>query len=165
MHCYNDVVYVNGEWYQPAPVYHEQVVAIAEQAPDWTAEQAQQAEWLPLGVFAVARDGVPDTTMLMQLAVTKEGVISGTASNRATAATFPIEGTVDKQTQRAVWKYTDDKNKPIVLETSVFNLTQSEATGMAHYGPDNIQVVELVRLEKPEAAGTGETRTPSAPAG
>ncbi len=158
MHCYNDVVYVNGEWYQPAPVYHEQVVAIAEQAPDWTAEQAQQAEWLPLGVFAVARDGVPDTTMLMQLAVTKDGVISGTASNQATAASFPIEGTVDKQTQRAVWKYTDDKNQPIVVETSVYNLTQSESTGMAHYGPDNIQVVELVRLEKPEAAGAAETR-------
>ena len=48
----------------------------------------------------------------MQLAVTKEGVIGGTASNQATAASFPIEGTVDKQTQRAVWKYTDDKNQP-----------------------------------------------------
>ena len=96
IYCYDDVVYVNGDWYQPAPVYYDNTVAIAEQAPDWTAEQAQQVEWLPLGVFAVARDGVPDTNMLMQLAVTKEGVIGGTASNQVTAAGFPIEGTVDK---------------------------------------------------------------------
>jgi hypothetical protein len=152
INCYDDVIYVNGLWYQPAPVYYDTATAIAERAPDWNVEQAQQVEWLPLGVFAVARDGVPDNNMLVQLAVTKDGVIGGTATNKATGASFPVEGTVDKQSQRAVWKYTDDKNQPVMMETSVYNLTQSEATGLVHYGPDNIQVVEFVRLETPTAA-------------
>jgi hypothetical protein len=152
INCYDDVIYVNGLWYQPAPVYYDSATAIAERAPDWNAEQAQQVEWLPLGVFAVARDGVPDNNMLVQLAVTKEGVIGGTATNKTTGASFPVEGAVDKQSQRAVWKYTDEKNQPVMMETSVYNLTQSEATGLVHYGPDNIQVVEFVRLETPTAA-------------
>jgi hypothetical protein len=41
----------------------------------------------------------------------------------------------------------------MVMETSIFNLTQPEATGLAHYGADNIQVIELVRLEAPAGAG------------
>ena len=115
-------------------------------------EEAQQVDWLPLGVFAVARDGVPDNNMLVQLAVTKDGVIGGTATNKATGASFPVEGTVDKQSQRAVWKYTDENNQPLMMETSIYNLTQSEATGLVHYGPNNSQVVELIRLETPVAA-------------
>ena len=103
----------------------------------------------------MVRDGVPDNNMLVQLAVTKEGVIGGTATNKVTGASFPVEGTVDKQSQcGAVWKYTDEKNQPVMMETSVYNLTQSEATGLVHYGPNNIQVVEFVRLETPTAAET-----------
>jgi hypothetical protein len=164
IYCYDDVVYVNGRWFQPAPIYYENAVVLAESAPDWTPEQAQQVEWLPLGVFAIARDGVPDKNLLVQLAVTKEGVIGGTATNKLTGASFPIEGKVDKETQRAVWNYTDDKNTRIVMETSVYNLTQPEATGLVHYGPDDIQVVELVRLEAPEGgAPAASTPTSTAP--
>jgi hypothetical protein len=153
-------VYVNGLWYQPAPLYYEGANVIAERAPEWNVEQAQQVEWLPLGVFAVARDGVPDNNMVVQLAVTKDGVIGGTATNKVTGDSFPVEGTVDKDSQRAVWKYTDEKKQPIMMETSVYNQTQSESTGLVHYGPDDIQVVELVRLETPEtgeAPATGAT--------
>ena len=127
-------------------------------APDFTPEQAQQIEWLPLGVFAVSRDGVVDNNVLVQLAVTKDGVIGGTVVNQTTGTTFDVEGTVDKQSQRAVWTYTDETGKQIAMETSVYNLTQPEATAMIHYGPDNMQVIELVRLEQPktdaDAAGT-----------
>jgi hypothetical protein len=73
--------------------------------------------------------------------------------------TYDVHGTVDKQTQRAVWTYTDDAGAKIVMETSVFNLTQPESTGLVHYGPDNIQVVEFVRLEQPEGAGQSPVNT------
>jgi hypothetical protein len=160
IYCDDNVVYVNGRWFQPAPIYYENSVALVEQAPDWTAEQASQVEWLPLGVFAVARDGVADKNLLIQLAVTKDGVIGGTATNQLTGASFPIEGTVDKQTQRAVWAYTDDQNARIMMETSVYNLTQPEATGLIQYAPDDIQVMELVRLEAPEGGTAPATTTP-----
>lgn len=162
IYCVDNVVYVNGRWFQPAPVYYEQTALLAQRAPDWTPEQAAQVEWLPLGVFAVTRDGVPEGNLLVQLAVTKEGVIGGTVFNQATGKTFAAEGTVDKQSQRAVWSYVDDKNVRIVMETSVYNLTQPESTGLIHYGPNDIQVIELVRLEQPTAdAAAPQATTPA----
>lgn len=149
IYCYDRVIYVNGRWFAPAPVYYQQTVALAQTAPVLTPQQALEVEWLPLGVFAVARDGVADANLLVQLAVTADGVIGGTALNQSTGASYPIEGTVDKQTQRAVWTYVDATGAVVAMESSIFNLTESEATGLIHYGPDDIQVIELIRLEQP----------------
>jgi hypothetical protein len=150
IYCHDGVAYVNGRWYQPQTVFYDNTVQIVERAPELTPEQAAEAEWLPLGVFAVTRDGQAESEVLVQLAVTQEGVIGGNASNQRTGANYPVEGTVDKQTQRAVWSYTDEGGKRILMETSIFNLTQPEATGLVHNGPNDIQVIELVRLEAPE---------------
>jgi hypothetical protein len=161
---YDDgIVYVNGRWYAPGRVFYDRTVRIVESAPEFTAEEAAELEWLPLGVFAVARDGSADPFVLVQLAVTKDGVVSGTAYDQRTSAAFPIQGTVEKQTQRAVWSYTDDRNRRIVMETSIFNLTQPEATGMVHLGPNDMQVVTLVRLEQPDASTTPNTAELPAP--
>jgi hypothetical protein len=151
IYCNNGIVYVNGTWFEPAPLFYRRTLFLAQQAPIWTPVQAAQIDWLPLGVFVVSRDGVPDNNVLVQIAVTKEGVIGGTIFNQLTGATFPIQGMVDKQTQRAAWTYTDDLGAQIVMESSIFNLTQPAATGLIHYSPDNIQVIELVRLEDPNA--------------
>jgi hypothetical protein len=105
-------------------------------------------------VFAVTRDGRAEADVLVQLAVTQEGVIGGTASDQASGASYPVEGVVEKQSQRAVWSYTDARGRRVVMETSIFNLTQPEATGLVHYGPENIEVIELVRLDPPESAST-----------
>ena len=151
IYCNNGIVYVNGTWFEPAPVFYRRTLFLAQQAPVWTPVQAAQIDWLPLGVFAISRDGVADNNVLVQLAVTRDGVIGGTIFNQLTGASFPIQGMVDKQTQRAAWTYTDDMGAQIVMESSIFNLTQPAATGLIHYSPDNIQVIELVRLEDPTA--------------
>jgi len=85
----------------------------------------------------------------VQLAVTKDGVIGGTAFDPRSGAAYNIKGMVDKRTQRAVWSYNDDRNQRIVMESSIYNLTQPEATGMVHYSPTDMRVVELVRLQDP----------------
>lgn len=158
-------VYVNGEQYQPAPVYYENTVELVEQVPTITEEVAVEKEWLPLGVFAVTREGQAEAEVLVQLAITQDGLIGGTVHVQASGVTFPIEGTVEKETQRAVWSYTDDRNQRVIMETSVFNLTQPDATGLVQYSPDNIQVIELVRLEPPEeATATAEAELPAPPA-
>jgi hypothetical protein len=140
---------VNGVWFEPAPTFYQRTLVLAQRVPDWTPVVAAQIEWLPLGVFVVSRDGVPDNNVLVQLAVTKDGVIGGTVFNQLTGATFDITGNVDKDTQRAVWTWVDDAGGRIIMETSIFNLTQPEATGLIHYSPDDIQVIQLVRLEEP----------------
>jgi hypothetical protein len=160
---YDDgVVYVNGRWYAPGPVFYDRTVRLIERVPDVAPEQAAQLEWMPLGVFAVTPDGVAEPEVLVQLAVTKEGVIGGTAYNQANGASYAVEGTVEKETQRAVWAYADPAGKRIVMETSIFNLTQPEATGLVHYGPQDIRVIQLVRLEEPS---TGSPVQPIAPEG
>ena len=108
-------------------------------------------EWMPLGVFAATPDGVADPEVTLQLAVTKDGVIGGTAFDPKSGAAFNIKGMVDKRTQRAVWSYNDDRNKRVMMETSIYNLTQPESTGMVHYGPTDQRVVELVRLQDPNS--------------
>jgi len=50
-----------------------------------------------------------------------------------------------------VWSYNDDRNKRVMMETSVYNLTQPEATGMVHYSPTDMRVVVLVRLQDPNS--------------
>jgi hypothetical protein len=163
---YDDgAIYVNGRWHQPAPVYYTNTVRLVEQAPDWTAEEAAQQEWLPLGVFAITREGMVEAHVLVQLAVTQDGVLGGSATEQRSGAAFEVEGTVDKQSQRAVWAYTDERGERVVMETSIFNLTQPEATGLIHLGPSDIEVIELVRLEGPErttVAVEGELPAPPA---
>jgi hypothetical protein len=151
-------------------VFYERTVELVERAPDLTAEQAAQMEWLPLGVFAATREGSAEPDVLVQLAVTQDGVIGGTAFVPNSENSSPVEGIVEKETQRAVWSYTDERGRRIVQETSIFNLTQPEASGLVHYGPNDIRVIQLVRLEQPEsnAAATatapeGELPTPAVP--
>jgi hypothetical protein len=76
-----------------------------------------------------------------------------------------VEGSVDKQSQRAVWAYSNEQGERVVMETSIFNLTQPEATGLIHLGPSNIEVIELVRLEAPERTSVAvEGELPAPPA-
>jgi hypothetical protein len=163
---YDDgIVYVNGRWYAPGPVFYDRTVQIVERAPDLTAEAAAELEWMPLGVFAIAPDGAAQADVLVQLAVTQDGVLGGTAFDQKSDAAYPVEGAVEKETQRAVWSFTNDRDQRIVMETSIFNLTQPEATGLVHYGPNDFRTVSIVRLEQPEgsaavSAGTGELPTP-----
>ena len=58
IYCNNGVVYVNGAWYQPAPVFYQQTVQMIDETPRSRADVAAQQEWLPLGVFAVTPDGL-----------------------------------------------------------------------------------------------------------
>ena len=62
-----------------------------------------KVEWMPLGVFAVTEEDATDTGMMVQLAVSKEGIIAGTFYNEITDTSRPVEGMVDRETQRAAW--------------------------------------------------------------
>ena len=56
---------------------------------------------MPLGVFAITQDGQsPDDepTMFLQLAVSKQGIITGMLQNTASGVTKTVEGMVDKET-------------------------------------------------------------------
>jgi len=105
---------------------------------------------MPLGVFAIAEESATDSGMMVQLAVSKQGIIAGTFYNDITGDSRPIDGMVDQKSQRAAWKFADDKNPEIVMETGIYNLTQDEATALVHFAADKAQTWLMVRLPAPE---------------
>ncbi len=92
-----DSVYYGDQVVATAEEYTQQAETIAASAPEVAADQA---EWMPLGVFALTPDGQasgPDPTLYLQLAISKEGIINGTLNNTATNKTQTIEGMADKK--------------------------------------------------------------------
>ena len=154
--AYGDNVYYSDDevYYGDQPVataddYANQAAAIAESAPQNLNPQA--SEWLSLGVFAVTQDRQAtgaDPTLFMQLAVNKEGVISGTFKNEATGEVQTLEGMIDKTSQRVAW-CVQGKSSPIV-ETGLSNLTTDMAPVLVHFGDGETQQWLLVRLEEPK---------------
>lgn len=148
----DNYVYVNDQQYASADQYYQQAETIAASVPQ-DADPAK-VEWMPLGVFAVCQQDGADTGMLIQLAVSKEGIIAGTFYNDATDSGRPLQGMVDKTTQRAAWKFADGKNEDVVMETAIYNLTQDDATALVHFGQDRTETWVMVRLPEPAADGS-----------
>jgi hypothetical protein len=148
----NNVVYINGQAAGTPAQYYQQAQTLAAAAPAADQLNAQQQEWLPLGVFALTSEDTGDSQAVVQLAVNKQGVIAGTYYNEANQVNRPIQGTVDAQSQRAAMRFADNKNTDRVLETGIDNLTKDEAPALLHFGADQSQPVLLVRLKHPEGA-------------
>ena len=143
----DNYVYVDNQQVATSEDYYQQADTIAASVPEQVDED--KVEWMPLGVFAVSEENATDSGMLLQLAVSKEGILAGTFYNEVTDSSRPVEGTVDQKTQRAAWKFADDKNPEVVMETGIYNLTEDQATALVHFGSEKTQTWLLVRLPAP----------------
>ena len=152
MYYENNVAYVDGQEVGTPQDFAASAAALATVDPPPSEEQAEEADWMPLGTFAVSsnqKDTEP--TRYAQLAVDKQGVVSGTIYDDSTDITQTLLGRVDKDTQRVAMRVGESED--IVVETGLYNLTQEEAPIMVHYGPDRVENWLLVRLEQPEDQG------------
>jgi hypothetical protein len=115
--------------------------------------------------MAVA-DNEVDPARVLQLAVSKDGLVSGTIYNRTSGNTYSVQGRVDKETQRLAFTIGDDANT--VLETGIYNLTQDQTPVLCHFGLSQTQVYLLARLPEPEhekpAAGGSSSDAAAPPA-
>jgi hypothetical protein len=141
----NNVVYIDGQAAGTPEQYAQQAAALVAAAPATISD----TEWLPLGTFAFTREGVDDSQAMIELAVNKQGVLAGTYYNEATRAARSLKGLIDQTSQRVAIGFADGKNADVVLETGINNLTQDEAPGLLHAGPDSSTPVLLVRLQPP----------------
>ena len=153
----DDNVYYGDQQVATSEEYYQQAENIADNVP--TDVDEEKVEWLPLGVFAIGEKDVADSSMLMQLAVSKEGIIAGTYVNDITKSSRPLEGTVDKKTQRAAWKFADEEEHQLVFETGIYNLTKDESKLLVHFGADRTQTWTMIRLPAPEEE-EGEQKQP-----
>lgn len=124
------------------------VVGNTATAPTAQPQQDVQGDWLPLGVFAVGRNtnDIEQANMFIQLAINKQGVISGTYYNTSTTVNREISGQLNKQTQEVSWKLSDNPNSAIVT-TGLYNLSQPETKVTVTFPNGMSQVWLLVRLQ------------------
>jgi hypothetical protein len=145
----NNSVYLDGEQIASADEFAQSAMDLATVEPPADEEQAEQAEWMPLGTFSVSTDDKDlQPTRVIQLAVDKQGVISGTLFNSETDQSFTVQGKVDKETQRVAFRVGDSED--VVVETGLYNLTQDEAPALVHFGTDKAEDWLLVRLTEPD---------------
>lgn len=109
----------------------------------------EEVEWMALGTFTIATDEKDlDPTRVIQLAVNREGIISGTMFNSATDKAHAVQGRVDKDTQRVAFRIGESTDT--ILETGLYNLTQQQAPVLVHFGTERVEKYLFVRLEAPE---------------
>ena len=142
-----DTVYVGDTSYS-VEQYAQQAQEIATAVP--TDVEVDDIEWMPLGVFALMQEGdeSSDPTLYIQLAVSKEGILSGYFEDTSSGSYQPLEGSVDKKTQRAAWTIVG-KDTP-VMETGLDNLVQDETYVLIHFKDGQTQRWVMVRLPDPE---------------
>jgi len=110
----DDVVYMNGEEAGSADDYAEEASELAAAGRE---DEDVADEFMSLGVFLLVPEGKTDTSMIVHLAVNKDGIIQGTYYHAASDATRPVRGSVDKNTQRVA--FTIDDKSDIVIETGL----------------------------------------------
>ena len=109
----------------------------------------EEEEWLPLGTFAVSSNEKDlEPSRVLQLAVNRDGIISGTLYNESTDQAESIQGQVDKETQRVAFRVGESED--VIVESGLYNLTQEEAPVLVHFGTDRVEDWLLIRLEAPE---------------
>lgn len=151
-----DTVYVNGGTV-PIAEYSEPAVEMAtttEQAPPPAPpEQGQQAEWMPLGVFALVQEEKGDPVLLFQLSINRDGVISGAYQSAITDDQRPVSGRIDKKTQQAAWRI--GENMDTVFATTLANLTLDASPVQIYFSGNRTQTWLLVRIPEPADAKAG----------
>lgn len=144
----NDI-YIFDASQQPPPeesnVYIPVISGVTTPAPATDV----QGDWLPLGVFAVGRNNsdINQSTMIVQLALSRNGEIAGTYYNSATDTARELVGEVDPTTQEAAWRFSDSLNSPIA-STGLYNLSLPQTSIIVRFPNGSQQTWLLLRLHE-----------------
>jgi len=135
----------------------------SQTATDGSTTTSGSGDWLPLGVFAITRpDAGTSPDRLFQFAVNRNGQIGGSYYDAVSGQEMPVEGAVNKTTQRAAW--TVGSNQDVVLETNLGSFTENQAKVLVHPANGPTEEWMMVRLTGPNTNPTG-TQTTTNPAG
>ena len=146
-----DTVYINGEEVSSVEEYTDQASQLANQVATTTANQKN---WLPVGVFALAGNGQTSGDRVLQLALAQDGTVGGTYYDSLTDQDLPVKGSVDRATGRVAW--TIGTNDQTVMETQLDNLAKDQTPVQVHLGKNNTQNWLMVRLGNPQQTTTGQ---------
>lgn len=136
-------VYYGDQFEATADDYYQQA---ADLAGTPASTSSKDADWLPLGIFAVVEGDEKKPSITIQLAVDKQGTVRGNSISDVSDTMSAVQGAVDKKSQRVAWTVGDAKTT--VYEIGLYNLTKQEAPGLIHFGKDRTEQVVLVRLKQ-----------------
>lgn len=142
-------VYSGDERLATVASYSEQAAGIAGSA----AAPGEDAEWLPLGVFALSPDEDSEPEVVVQLAAARNGAVAGTYYHAAKGVTLDVAGSIDKDSQRAAWRVGGEKG--VVMETGLENLTKDRAPVLLHF-PEGVTETWVMTRVSEEAARQAE---------
>jgi hypothetical protein len=123
----------------------------------------QDAKLLPLGVYSLAPAGQEEASAMLQLSVGKDGLLRGSYYDLLSNQGHPIQGAVDKKTQRVSW--TIGQHGKVLFETSLANLTQETGPLTVHYENGKARAWTIARYKGEEgeaAAGKDAATEPAA---
>lgn len=141
-------VYLNNNLVGTADEYAKSAFALANASPATDSASDQPDAWLPLGTFALLpHDGDTKPSKTVQLALNKDGSISGVLFDLPEDTSTPIHGSVDRKTQRVAFDLGADSG--LVAETGIYNLTQDEVTLLVHAQGEEPKTCTLVRFQSP----------------
>ncbi|QDT66857.1 hypothetical protein [Calycomorphotria hydatis] len=127
-----------------AEYYNQSRTLIVDVTPD------TNAEWQPLGNFALLANPDEEPTLFLQIALANNGVISGSLFNSETSEIFAVQGKVEEETQRVVWGFPEGKYKNLIMETGLFNLTRDKTDVLIHFNEQETENWLLVRMQEPQ---------------
>lgn len=110
---------------------------------------ATDADWLPLGVFAVSNNSSTAVYAhrFLQLAINRKGEIAGVLYNSTTDTAQDLTGMVDPASQKAYWSLANQVDSPIA-STGIYNLTTDKTPITVHFPDGMDQTWTLVRLQQ-----------------
>lgn len=116
--------YSYGTYYSETP--SEEVAAEADAlASNGSQEVDQNGEWMNIGTYALAPKGSSEATLMLSLAVDKDGILRGTYYDLLSNSAETIQGAIDKGTRRAAWRVGDGK---VTFQTTLNDLTSDLAS-------------------------------------
>jgi len=125
----DDAVTVAGEEAGTPEEYAQQATDLAQSGAAKDAV-SDEAEWRPLGVYALARDGETKPSTFLSLAVDADGLLRGNYYDAISDSSMEVTGKVDQKTQRAAWTIGDHATS--VYEAGIANLLDDQTQVLVH---------------------------------
>ena len=85
-----------------------------------------------LGVFGLTKPGQPAASILVRLAVNREGVVTGESYDLRAGSRQTLVGSIDRKADRVFW--TMGADTATVMETELDGLSRAESQVVVHYG-------------------------------
>lgn len=145
-------VYANGQEVVVDDKYSKQARELAAAGAQFLqqkieAQEADQLEWLPLGVFALCKSDQGDPTMFLQLAISREGIIAGSFANTTNNENLSVQGGADRESSRLAITIGDQDD--VVVETGLYNIIDQQSSALIHYQNGTRENWLLVKMPDP----------------